>query len=201
MEFLILIFIFLFPTIVLSCIIIPSSTLLFIILMRITTLTPWRVPSKNGETLNLPKNENFHNSFKTTTKCFKIATTILLFMPSLFCFTNIISDFDNFIFYFILLILPCLITFVFSMIFLFFYKHLFVATNYAKALLVLVSPFIPSFLSFSLGILFSIHYKINQYLWIAIIIYAIAITIMSIILLFLRKLFKKECDSPEQQSE
>ena len=187
MEFLILIFMFLFPTIVISFILIPSSTLLFIILMRITNLTPWRVPSKDGEILNLSQNENFHNSFKTATKCFKIATTIFLFMPSLFCFTNIISDFDNFIFYFILLILPCLITFAFSMIFLFFYKRLFVATNYAKALFVLASPFIPSFLSFALGILFFIHDKINQYLWIAIIIYAIAITIMSIILLFLRK--------------
>lgn len=187
----------LFPTIVLSCIIIPSSTLLFIILMRITNLTPWRVPSKDGEVLNLSQNENFHNSFRTTTKCFKIATTIFLSIPSLFCFTNIISDFDNFV----ILILPCLITFAIGIIFLFFYKHLFEATNYAKALLVLVSPFILSFFSFSLGILFSFHYKINQYLWIAIIIYAIAITIMSIILLFLRKHFKKECDSPEQQSE
>ena len=187
----------LFPTIVLSCIIIPSSTLLFIILMRITNLTPWRVPSKDGEVLNLSQNENFHNSFRTTTKCFKIATTIFLSIPSLFCFTNIISDFENFL----LLILPCLMTFAFSMIFLFFYKHLFVAKNNAEAIIVLASPFILSFFSFSLDILFSFHYKINQYLWIAIIIYAIAITIMSIILLFLRKHFKKECDSPEQQSE
>ena len=197
MELLLLIIVaVLFPAVALSFILTPISALLFIILMHITNLTPWRVPSKDREIINLPQKENFHNSFKTT-KCFKIATAFFLSIPSLFCFTNIISDFDNFV----ILILPCLITFAIGIIFLFFYKHLFEATNYAKALLVLVSPFIPSFFSFSLGILFSIHYKINHYLWIAIITYAITITIMSIILLFLRKHFKKECDSPEQQSE
>ncbi len=186
MELLLLIIVaVLFPAVALSFILTPISALLLIILMRITNLTPWWVPSKDREILNLSQKENFHNSFKITTICFKIATAIILLIPSLFCFTNIISDFDNFV----ILILPCLITFAIGMIFLFFYKHLFVATNYAKALLVLVSPFIPSFLFFSLGISFSIHYKINHYLWLAIIIYAIAIIIMSIILLFLRKSF------------
>ena len=86
----------LFPAVALSFILTPISALLFIILMRITNLTPWRVPSKDREIINLPQKENFHNSFKTT-KCFKIATAFFLSIPSLFCFTNIISDFDNFV--------------------------------------------------------------------------------------------------------
>ncbi len=202
MEFLFLIIIaVIYPLPVLLFTLIPISALLFSILKSITNITPCRDSSKDEDVLDLSQNtlqnEFFYDPLATPTKCIKIATTIFLSIPSLFCFTYILSDLEIFFFY----MLSALTTFAISMIFLFFYKRLFEAKNYAEALFVLASPFIPSFLSFSLGILLSPHNKIKPYLWIAIIIYATAIIIMSIILLFLRKRFKKECDSPEQQSE
>lgn len=84
MELLLLIIVaVLFPAVALSFILTPISALLFIILMRITNLTPWRVPSKDREIINLPQKENFHNSFKTT-KCFKIATAFFYLYPHYF---------------------------------------------------------------------------------------------------------------------
>ena len=172
---------------------IPVIIPILVIILILIFSSKWQLTLKEKQHFQLQQDKNIPSKKAIG---FKIATTTILSIPTLFCIINIFCEglgYRDVLNPYLFLVFPFLLTFVCSFPPISYLNLIFLVTSNKKALFFLTLPFIPSFV---LGLYFiTLHFIFNEvifelfyYIATAFLISStVVITIMAIILFSIRK--------------